>query len=505
MRHENRQILNFVDKTMSKEHSNPYAVAFAVIATILLNGVHFFGQSSSTSLISLVPFICYVPFLVVLTSKSSLRIAEFYLISSVTFASVGLLVSLRYHLAASYGLVGGICGGLLFPTFIFPLWSKSRTPAVRTASIVCTWTALEYLVSLVYGTAVTLPIQLYRFPFVLKPISLFGSTFVDAMLILSNWFVASAITNRKKARRLYIRAWILLILAWFGLSALISWSLSLGTDGSVNVRVSTLSPGARFKGNLSDIVNMTRVAHFDHHADFIVWPEVYVHPEEVGQSCEHYVEEYIAPLLADVNAYVVVGCEEFKDPAKSTCTTGNLAVTVDRNGSRVMGSYGKQHPVTMIGERSCVRNGYRNYPMANTSMSFSTLICYDADFEDSSAIVADMGASLILTPSEDWSAARSHFAASVFRAIENRVVIAKSDWGWDSAIIDSNGHIVKMFSSKKLHREILTGEVTLYPQTSSWNRYKFHVFPIACICLLAWMLSNSLRKARASGIEARLL
>jgi apolipoprotein N-acyltransferase len=502
MRHEN---LNFVDRTMSKEHSNPYAVAFAVIATVLLNGIHFFGQAQSTSLIVLVPFVCYVPFLIVLTSKSTLRIAELYLISSVTFAFVGLLVSVRYHLAASYGLLGGLCGGLLFPTFIFPLWSTSKHPALRTVSVVCTWTALEYLVSLVYGTAVTLPIQLYRFPFLLRPISLFGSTFADAMLILSNWFIASSITQRDKKRRLFLIAWLFLIFMWLALSAMISWSISRETDGSVDVRVSTISPGSRFKGNLSDIINMTREAHFDQHADFIVWPEVYVRPEEVGQSCEDYVKLSIAPLLVEVNAYVVVGCEEFIDPIQSTCTTGNLAITVDRNGSGVMGSYGKQHPVTMIGEQSCVRNGYRNYGIANSSLSFSTLICYDADFEDSSAIVADMGASLILTPSEDWSAARSHFAASVFRAIENRVVIAKSDWGWDSAIIDSNGHIVSMFSSKKSHREILTGRVTLYPQSSSWNKYKFHVFPIACICVLGWMLSKALRKVRPHGLGARLL
>jgi predicted amidohydrolase len=263
---------------------------------------------------------------------------------------------------------------------------------------------------------------------------------------------------------------------------------------------------AGFNGNLDDIVNMT-VTAYEEGAQYIVWPEVYVHPDRMEETCENYVRSKIVPkLYPRIESYLVVGCEQAY--MNSTCPVGNIAVTIDAKG-KILGTYGKEHPVTMIGEQSCFRNGYKTYD--TPALSFSTLICYDIDFEDSTAIVSDLGASLILNPSEDWSAARTHFAASVFRAIENRVAIVKSDWGWDSAIISPTGEVVAMFNSKSLHREILTANVSVYPHGSGgWNRIRLNIFPVACIIILGALLVRSLKVLRAdssrgSNLETRLL
>jgi predicted amidohydrolase len=239
---------------------------------------------------------------------------------------------------------------------------------------------------------------------------------------------------------------------------------------------------------------------------------VYVHPDIPGESCEDYIVRKISPLLGNSTAYVVVGCSQ---SLEGDCPTANLAITIAPGGS-IVGTYGKQHPVMMIGERSCLKNGYRNYsinPMFvnGQTLSFSTLICYDTDFEDSSSIVADLGASLILNPSEDWSAARGHFAAAVFRAVENRVAIAKADWGWDSAIIQPNGEITAAFNSKTIHREVLTSDVLMFRQSTHWNRVRLNIFPLmnVIICLSLWYVglrrSTTANRGSALDIETRLL
>jgi apolipoprotein N-acyltransferase len=274
------------------------------------------------------------------------------------------------------------------------------------------------------------------------------------------------------------------------------WS-SLESRNSTQLRVATVSPGYRYKGDMSDLVNMTRIAHNDG-ARFIVWPEEYVYPDHIRETCEEFVQHSVAPALAGIDAYVVVGCMQL---SPALCPTANLAVTLSPDG-RILGSYGKQHPVSMIGELSCLRNGYRNYPIEdNPGLQFSTLICYDTDFEDSSAILADKGVSLILNPSEDWAAARSHFAASVFRAVENRVAIAKADWGWDSAIIRPDGSIAAMYNSLTIHREILVSDVPVYAQESSMNQVRHSLFPTSCMLVCIAMVIHSLYSRRSRRDE----
>jgi apolipoprotein N-acyltransferase len=483
---------------------NPFTIVFGVVLTIILNWCHIFAQPHYNSLFGLLPFVSYAPFFAVLARKGPLRIVNMYLFSLATLTMIGVLTSLRFHISVFYGLCGGVLNGVLFPTILAAIWMAFPGLFERSVGAILALTCLEFGIARLFGTAVTLPIALYRFPFVLQPISIFGTQAMETLLFASNWMIGLVISGSGKQKVNAVISWFLVIGIWLIICAQISWSLS--SAQGTTVRVSTISPGYRFQGALDDLVNMTKTTA-EKGAEYIVWPEVYVKSPIAGESCESYVNREIVPkLYPGIKSNVVVGCEE--ELTDSTCATGNIAVTIGTNGT-ILGTYGKQHPVTMIGEHSCYRNGYRKYD-SSSNVGFSTLICYDADFEDSSAIVSDMGAALILTPSEDWSAARTHFAASVFRAIENRVAIAKSDWGWDSAIISPTGEIVKMFNSKKIHRQILTADVTVYPQfQGGWNRIRHSLFPLVCLSTLGFLVFVSVRRIRRSqsveSIEARLL
>ncbi len=85
------------------------------------------------------------------------------------------------------------------------------------------------------------------------------------------------------------------------------------------------------------------------------------------------------------------------------------------------------------------------YPLYDTPFGrIGTIICYDLDFTDTTRRVTRNGAQLILVPSHDWPAiATKHYTHLVFRAVENRVAMAKADnSGNDSVIIDPYGRVI---------------------------------------------------------------
>lgn len=468
---------------------------------ICVSGFQVFSQSESHKIVGLIPFVSLAPLFAVFQKDEYSRI-RMHISSLIVFTAIGVLIAIRFRIGLIFGAGAGVFQGVVLPLIMDPVFSQTTSLLRRSLVVLCAWVSLDYLVAATYGIAVTLPIQLYRLPLLLQPISVLGASSVDALLITSNWLLGVSLgrlvyrrTGNDRSCLMPLGSWLLTLGVWL-LFAWYCWSHSSDRT-TTQVRVATISPGIRYHGGVSDLINMTRVAHHDG-AHFIVWPEEYVYPDRIGESCEDFIRDRIVPHLNGVDAYVVVGCMQL---TPSLCPTANLAVTIGPDG-RILGSYGKQHPVTMIGELSCIKNGYRSYPIQNfPGLSFSTLICYDTDFEDSAATVADMGVSLILNPSEDWAAARSHFAASVFRAVENRVAIAKADWGWDSAIIQPNGVVVAMYNSLNIHREILVANVPIYPQESSTNQMRHTLFPTLCMLVCTVMVAHAVRSRRAGAID----
>ena len=466
---------------------------------IVLNLILIAAAPESTDSLALLAFIAYVPYFCMLYRHAKQHNRMVYAISVSQFVVISTATAFHFGIALPYGFIIGVFQGFLIPV-LCRVQSSEASDLRWVAGLICAWVSVDYLIATLLGIAVTLPIQLYRYPLLIQPVALLGFSSLDALLAAANCLVSlfmSRIGSQKslayKSRPIGL---LLLVLAiWYSVAYYL-W-VQVETAVGTAVKVATISPGYRFNGDPSDLVSLTLSASSDG-ARFIVWPEVYVRPEGLNQTCEEYVSTRLLPLLEKADAYIVIGCAE---RLSGTCPTANLAITVSPEG-RIIGSYGKQHPVTMIGEQSCIRNGYRNYPIQSSliskdpvDLSFSTLICYDMDFGNSPSIVADQGVSLILNPSEDWAAARGHFAASVFRAVENRVVVAKSDWGWDSAIIQANGVIQTMYDTERMHRETLMAEVNLVPQGSTHNRLRLTILPWTCMLLcifFQWRLRRRL-------------
>ena len=470
--------------------------------SVFLASLHINSFPEDSSVNSCFTFLSLAPLFGVLFCEPQLSLPFMQLISVVTFGLCGSILAEHFHLRIYYGIFIGCIQGVFFPLFLKFQPGGMESIMNPLFSAIISWVALDYVIAYIFGIAVTIPIQLYRFPLLLQPISVFGFSSIGALVIASNCLLGLQIAEISRRPRVFssepIKLVGILFLGWF-LTAMFIAEILRFRDG-VDIQVTTVSPGYKFNGNISDLIEMTREA-VQNGSEFVVWPEAYVRPPEKRISCEKYIHDHILSEIEHLKAYLVVGCAEYVPGA---CPIGNLAFVISPD-QKILGSYGKQHPVTMIGEESCIRNGYRNYQISNLNISFSTLICYDTDFEDSPAIVADMGTSLILNPSEDWAAARGHFAAAVFRAVENRVAIAKSDWGWDSAIIGPDGTVKTYFTSKRVNRAILSASVTIYPQNSRTNRLRSSAFPLLCIGISIGMLLVKILQRRESQESHRSL
>ena len=85
------------------------------------------------------------------------------------------------------------------------------------------------------------------------------------------------------------------------------------------------------------------------------------------------------------------------------------------------------------------------YPTTDTPEGrLGIIICFDIEFPNGPARRQTLaGSQIILAPSIDFqSIAHLRSASTVFRAVENRVGMVKTDLAWDSVIVAPNGQIL---------------------------------------------------------------
>lgn len=167
-------------------------------------------------------------------------------------------------------------------------------------------------------------------------------------------------------------------------------------------------------------------------AEIIVWPETMLLYDPQKHDPLGLVE-----LAKETGTYLVIGYSVRVKKGVSR----NEATVISPSG-KFLGVFGKDHPVAVLGQTSFTRG---TYPVYETSIGvLGTIICYDLDFTDTARKFAKKGAQLIAIPSQDGPTyAHTHYTHVVFRAVENRMTMIKADGGFDSAIIDPYGRVLK--------------------------------------------------------------
>ena len=324
------------------------------------------------------------------------------------------------------------------------------------------WVGVEMIRSLipVLGTWGFIAYAYYRQPWMIQPVSIFGIFGMSLITLLSgyalglyalSWFDRRwQLDERKPVPPELASRWLLgvgiAMVAWIGLSLAL-----LKPPAEETYRVAALQPGFRtlwteeedatnwlewdryeeLYAELFNILLAQTDAIADEGMNMIVWPE-----GALNFDPQLYQTDVLQDLAARTGAYLVLpyGVDYRNE------------VTILSPEGEFLGVYGKNHPVVFVHEESETAG---TYPTYESSLGvIGTIICYDMDFTDTARHIANNGADLIAVPSGDWPGiADKHFAHLVFRAVENRAAMIKSDRNYDSAVIDPYGRILALESS----------------------------------------------------------
>lgn len=137
-------------------------------------------------------------------------------------------------------------------------------------------------------------------------------------------------------------------------------------------------------------------------------------------------------------------------------------------------------------------------PGQRKEVKLCTVICYEIIFPDLVRRFADQGAQIVTTITNDaWfgrtAAPYQHFSMAVFRAVENRVPVARAANTGISGFIDSRGRILE--TSGIFTEAYLTHKLEPGTERSLYTRYG-DLFSYACVIASLIMLAN-LRKKKS--------
>jgi apolipoprotein N-acyltransferase len=292
---------------------------------------------------------------------------------------------------------------------------------------------------------------LHTQPWLIQPVSIFGVYGLSLLVVFVNYALAQgamALFDRRwhwedtpaVGTRL-ARGWLagvgVALVAWTVLSLAI---LSTAPAAAATVRVAAVPHGfidpahidrdTPHEVRLAGLVEQTRAAAAQG-AQLVVWPEL-----GIGFDPQVEYTDELRALAAETNTHIVIGYGYWND-----VESRNAAVMLTPGG-QFLDVYGKTH--VPPGEATDPAAG--TYPIYDTLLGrLATVICHDANFTDSSRIVAGKGAQLLAIPTFETyipGFEKVFYVQTLFRAIENRIPTVKADTAYSSAIVDPYGRVL---------------------------------------------------------------
>ena len=241
--------------------------------------------------------------------------------------------------------------------------------------------------------------------------------------------------------------------------------------------------------------------------DLIIWPEASV-PGVWGRDDSEFAQVF--SLAGQLNINLLVGAVSY-----SNQDYFNSVLFIDRKGAPIA-NYSKLHLVP-FGEYIPLKNIFpfletiapigdiqpgRAYTIFRQPANFGVLICFEDLFPELSREFIKHGARFLVNVTNDaWykesSAAYQHFAASVFRSVENRVYLARAANTGISGFIDPAGRISGVVSNAAGKEIFVTGHSSrniclAADKRTIYNRYG-DFFVLFCLLLDAGVMIYFLR------------
>jgi apolipoprotein N-acyltransferase len=247
--------------------------------------------------------------------------------------------------------------------------------------------------------------------------------------------------------------------------------------------------------------------------DLIIWPETAT--PFFFQDAKEF-QPFILDIPKKTHAFLLFGTPSYKIE-KAKINHYNSAYLISNSGE-LNGRYDKIHLVPFgeyvpmqdllffigsLGEGiGDFKSGREIFNFSLPQGKFGVLICFEIIFPDLCRRFVKNGANFLVTITNDaWfgrtSAPYQHFSIATFRAIENRVFIARAANTGISGFIDPNGRIVKQGGI--FTEEAMNGTIRL---SSEKTFYTLHGDVFAWICsgfsivFLAYALLRKSKKAQ---------
>ena len=236
--------------------------------------------------------------------------------------------------------------------------------------------------------------------------------------------------------------------------------------------------------------------------DLVVWPESAL-PFIFGYDND--LTNEVIDLQKQINAHMLIGSVLLKGSEKGRSLLSNSVIMLSP-GTDAIEVYDKIHLVP-FGEYVPLGNLFpfikklvvaigdfvhgKDVTVMNTPFAkIGNLICYEIAFPGLVRKFIDKGANLIVTVTNDaWfgrtSAPYQHFSMAVFRAIENRVPVARSANTGISGFIDSRGRIIQ--KSDIFVKASLTNKISVGNEKSFYSGHG-DVFAYACLIITSIMI-----------------
>jgi len=281
-------------------------------------------------------------------------------------------------------------------------------------------------------------------------------------------------------------------------------------DKQGNIKVSVIQGNirqdvkwdARFQKEVIDTYKRLSIKALSTKPDIIIWPESAI-PFVFGYD-KHLTDE-ISSFPKELDTYLLFGGVIAKQPKAENSGLSNSAILLSPEG-KVISVYDKIHlvpygeyvplkklfpfidkMVTAIGDFA---QGVEPTVMGTPFAKIGNLICYEIIFPGLVRKFVDNGADLLVTITNDaWfghtAAPYQHFSMAVFRAVENRVPVARAANTGISGFIGSRGRIINksdIFVEGALTEEIATGG-----KKSVYTKYG-DVFAWLCIAISVFLI-----------------
>jgi len=250
--------------------------------------------------------------------------------------------------------------------------------------------------------------------------------------------------------------------------------------------------------------------------DIIIWPEASV-PFVLEEEPLNF--KRIKDLAKEIKTPLLLGVVTYRD---NFYYNSALLVSSD---SEILNKYDKLHlvpfgeyiplkkilpfleTVVPIGDFTAgkVYTVFTQYTRHNTrdTIRFSVLICFEDLFPELSRRFVKRGADFLVNITNDaWykktSASYQHLQASVFRAVENRIFLARAANTGVSGFIAPSGKIISLVqerSGKNIFVEgIDTQELPILNKSPSFYTRYGDVFPVACFLIVLYSIIFILKK-----------